>query len=86
MTLSESSASFEVMRAEKEQLDSRLDEALRAFATFEEQMNRRWREADAETRQHLLAERGQVEEALGIADLVDRLEQVQKLLLRLTRG
>jgi len=84
MTLSENPDSLEVARAEKDMLDSRLDEALRAFAAFEEQMNHRWHEADAETRQHLLAERVQVEESLGIAELVDQLEQVRQRLLRLT--
>lgn len=83
MALSETSVSLEALLAEKEVLDLRLDEALRAFATFEEEMNQRWHNADAAARQALLAERTQVEESLGIVALVDRLDQIRDLLTRL---
>lgn len=83
MALSETTLTLDAVLAEKEALDLRLDEALRAFATFEEEMNHRWRDADASARQTLLAERAQVEESLGIVALVDRLDQIRDLLARL---
>ena len=83
MALSETTLSLDALLAEKEALDLRLDEALRAFATFEEEMNQHWRNADATARQTLLAERAQVEESLGIVALVDRLDQIRDQLTRL---
>jgi len=65
---------------EKQQLDLRLDEALRAFADYEEKMNHRWHDADAELRRALMAERAEVEERLGIVQIVERLDEIRDAL------
>ncbi len=66
--------------AEKDRLDRQLDEALRSFADYEENMNLRWRTADPVARQALIAERHRVEDELGIVILVERLDQIRERL------
>jgi hypothetical protein len=65
---------------EKQSLDLRLDEALRAFADYEEKMNHRWHDADADLRRTLMAERAEVEESLGIVEIVERLDEIRDAL------
>jgi len=76
-------ASVDALLAEKDSLDSRLDEALHAFADYEEQMNQLWQKADGDERLRLMAERAQVEETLGIVAIVERLDQIRALLAHL---
>jgi len=76
-------ASVDALLAEKDSLECRLDEALHAFADYEEQMNQHWHKADGDERQRLMAERAQVEESLGIVAIVDRLDQIRALLVQL---
>lgn len=63
--------------AEKKRLDDLLDEALDKFALYEEKLNAQFKAASPEEVQILMAERAQVEEMLGIADLVIRLDDLR---------
>jgi len=65
---------------EKNRLDAQLDEALHAFAEYEEGMNSRWHTADPAERQALMQERNRVEEELGIVALVLRLDEIREAL------
>lgn len=62
---------------ERKRLDDLLDDALAQFALYEEEMNARWRGATPEQIQALMAERAQMEEAMGIADLVIRIDELR---------
>jgi hypothetical protein len=83
MIAPETLALIDALIAEKDALDMRLDEALRAFADYEEQMNQRWHAADADQRIHLMTERTQVEESLGIVAIVERLDLIRDQIVRL---
>jgi len=83
MTSTEIQAAVDALLAEKDSLDCRLDEALHAFAEYEEQMNQHWQSADGDERLRLMNERAQVEETLGIVAIVDRLDEIRSLLARL---
>jgi len=65
---------------EKNSLDAQLDEALHAFAEYEEGMNMRWHTADPAERQALMDERNRVEEELGIVAMVLRLDEIREQL------
>lgn len=66
--------------AEKNRLDDLLDDALDKFALYEEKLNARFKTASPEDLQVLMAERAQVEDMLGIADLVIRLDELRELI------
>lgn len=70
-------AMIENLTAEKNRLDFELDVALHAFAEYEEGMNARWRTADPDERNRLMAERNAMEETLGIVDMVVRLDEIR---------
>ncbi|HSV29598.1 MAG TPA: hypothetical protein VLL76_08560 [Candidatus Omnitrophota bacterium] len=65
---------------EKKRLDDLLDEALDKFALYEEDFNNRLKHVHEDQRMAMYAERNQVEEALGIADLVMRLDELRELI------
>lgn len=64
--------------AEKKRLDDLLDDALDKFALYEEKLNAQFKNASPEDVQVLMAERAQVEDMLGIADLVTRLDELRE--------
>lgn len=66
--------------AEKKRLDDLLDEALDKFALYEEQLNAQFKTASPEDLQVLMAERAQVEDMLGIAELVMRLDELREFI------
>ena len=68
---------IDALKSERNQLDDQLDEALHAFAEYEEGMNLRWHGADPAARQELMVERARVEEELGIVAMVERLDEIR---------
>lgn len=62
---------------ERKRLDALLDDALEQYALYEEGMNARMKGAAPDVMAQLMAERAGVEETLGIADLVERLDQIR---------
>ena len=80
MSAEETQAMIDALKEERCRLDGRLDEALHAFAEYEEGMNVRWRTADPAARQELMAERSRVEEELGIVAMVERLDEIREAL------
>lgn len=71
------------LQAERKRLDALLDDAVAQFALVEEDMNARMKHATPEKLQELMVERGRIEEALGIADLVNRIDDLRDSILRL---
>lgn len=63
--------------AERKRLDDLLDDALEKFALYEEDFNNRLKTMPEDQRMLMFAERIQMEEMLGIADLVDRLDHLR---------
>lgn len=63
--------------AERKRLDSMLDEAVAQFALVEEGMNARMKTASPAQLQALMEERARIEESLGIAALVDRIDELR---------
>ncbi|MGE5545480.1 MAG: hypothetical protein ACM33T_01170 [Solirubrobacterales bacterium] len=79
--LADSRASLADLLAEKERLDAMLDEALDKFALHEEELNARFKRAQTpEETAALMAERAGIEDMLGIAALVDRLDVLRELI------
>lgn len=66
------------LAAERKRLDQLLDEALEQFALYEEGMNARMKVASAEEMPALMAERARMEDALGIAELVERIDGIRE--------
>lgn len=64
--------------AERSRLDGLLDDALAQFALFEDGFSQRLASANAAQRQALMEERAQLEDVLGIADLVDRIDRIRE--------
>lgn len=62
---------------ERKRLDGLLDDALEKFALYEEEFNTRLKTVPEDQRLLMFAERTQVEDMLGIADLVDRLDRLR---------
>lgn len=62
---------------ERQRLDLMLDDALEKFALYEEEFNNRLKTMPEDQRLLMFAERTQMEEILGIADLVDRLDRIR---------
>ena len=80
MSTEKSEAMIAALKEERARLDAQLDEALHAFAEYEEGMNVRWHTADPGERQELMAERSRVEEELGIVAIVLRLDEIREAL------
>ncbi len=80
MSVEESQTMIDALKDERSRLDNQLDEALHAFAEYEEGMNVRWHTADPAARQELMAERARVEEDLGIVAIVERLDEIRAAL------
>ena len=80
MSAEESEAMTAALKEERTRLDAQLDEALHAFAEYEESMNLRWQSASPAERQELMAERSRVEEELGIVAIVLRLDEIREAL------
>lgn len=67
------------LMAERKRLDGLLDDALEQFALYEEGMNPRMKAAKSpDELQALIAERTIMEETLGIADLVIRIDELRE--------
>lgn len=64
--------------AERNRLDALLTEALEQYAMFEEGLNARLGHADPDEAALLLAERARIEDMLGIAELVDRIDRIRE--------
>lgn len=62
---------------ERKRLDAMLDDALAQFALVEEDLNTRMKVASPTELQALMAERARIEDALGIAALVDRIDEIR---------
>lgn len=71
-------AILEELAGERKRLDELLDEALEQFAQYEEAMNARMKVAGPDQMPALMEERSRMEDALGIADLVDRIDQIRE--------
>ena len=71
------------LQAERKRLDALLDDAIAQFALVEEDMNARMKVATHEQLQELMAERARIEDALGIAELVDRIDELRVCITRL---
>lgn len=79
-------AQLSALLDERKRLDALLDDALHQFALVEEDLNPRMKAATPAQLQELMAERACIEETLGIADLVDRIDQVRAQIARLKAG
>lgn len=66
------------LQAERKRLDALLDEAMEQYALFEEDINGRMKAAGPAEMDGLMAERARVEDMLGIADLVDRIDRIRE--------
>lgn len=73
------------LRQERQTLDALLDAAVVRFARVEEEVNARMKLASPEQVRDLMAERDRVEDALGIADLLNRIDAVQQQMAELTQ-
>lgn len=63
---------------ERMRLDALLDEAVAQFALVEEDMNARMKAATPAQLQVLMAERARIEDALGIVELVERIDCIRE--------
>jgi len=61
------------LRAEIDRLEAQLDDAMRLFATFEEELNSHLRGASPEERAAVFERRAAYEQTLGIEALVERI-------------
>ncbi|MGE5518175.1 MAG: hypothetical protein ACM31D_20420 [Bacteroidota bacterium] len=71
------------LQDERKRLDALLDDAVVQFALVEEDMNVRMKAATPAELQELMAERARIEDALGIAQLVDRIDDIRGLIAQL---
>lgn len=62
---------------ERKRLDAQLDDAVAQYALVEEDLNTRMKSASPSQLQELMAERARIEDALGIAALVDRIDAIR---------
>lgn len=76
-------ARLDELQDERKRLDALLDDAVAQFALVEEDMNARMKVATPEQLQELMAERARIEDALGIAELVDRIDETREQIARL---
>lgn len=68
------------LRSEVDRLEAQLDDAMRLFATFEEELNSQLRGASAEERAAIFARRAAYEQTLGIEALVERIFDLRQQL------
>lgn len=60
-------------------LEQQLDQAMHAYAEFEEEWNRRMQQAsESAQRDALFGERSEVEETLGIVTLLDEIDRLKR--------
>lgn len=71
-------ATLAELAAERQRLDDLLDDALEQFALYEEVMNARMKAASPEEMPALMAERGLMEDALGIVELVEQIDVIRE--------
>ncbi|MBC7953219.1 MAG: hypothetical protein H7Z12_15535 [Rhodospirillaceae bacterium] len=71
-------ATLDQLAAERKRLDDLLDDALEQFAHFEEVMNPRMKAASPDELPALMAERGLMEDALGIVELVEQIDVIRE--------
>lgn len=71
-------ATLAELTAERKRLDDLLDDALEQFAHFEEIMNPRMKVASPQEMPALIAERNQMEDALGIVELVEQIDLIRE--------
>lgn len=71
-------ATLAELAAERKRLDDLLDDALEQFAHFEEVMNPRMKVASPAEMPALMAERGLMEDALGIVELVEQIDVIRE--------
>lgn len=64
--------------AERRRLDDLLDDALEQFALFEDGLTARLHGATPEQGAALMAERARMEDVLGVAELVDRIDRIRE--------
>jgi len=69
----------EDVKAEIDRLEAQLDDAMRLFATFEEELNGHLRGASPEERTAIFARRAAYEQTLGIEALVERIFELRQL-------
>lgn len=81
--MTDAQARLSALQDERNRLDALLDDALAQFALVEEDLNPRMKVATPAQLQELMAERACIEEALGIAELVDRIDLVRAQIARL---
>lgn len=74
------------LQDERKRLDQLLDEALEQYALYEEGMNARMKVAGPEEMPALMAERSRMEETLGIAELVERIDAIRERVAGLKAG
>lgn len=74
------------LQDERKRLDALLDDAVAQYALVEEDLNARMKTASPAQVQALMAERARIEDALGIAALVDRIDAVREEMARLQAG
>lgn len=67
-------------RDEIDRLEAQLDDAMRLFATFEEDLNSQLRGASEEGRAAIFARRAAYEQTLGIEALVERIFELRQQL------
>ena len=66
------------LKSEIDRLESQLDDAMRLFATFEEDLNAQLRGASPERRAEIFAQRAAYEQTLGIEALVERIFELRQ--------
>lgn len=74
------------LQAERKRLDQLLDDALEQYALYEEDMNARMKAASPTEMPALMAERARMEDALGIAELVDRIDTIRQRVADIKAG
>ncbi|MCR6629004.1 MAG: hypothetical protein NVV74_02530 [Magnetospirillum sp.] len=62
---------------ERKRLDALLDDAVAQYALVEEDMNLRMKAASPAQLEGLMEERARIEDALGIAELVERIDSIR---------
>lgn len=64
--------------AERKRLDGLLDDAVAQYALVEEDLNARMKAASPVQLQALMEERARIEDALGIVELVERIDAIRE--------
>jgi hypothetical protein len=77
---------MEDLLAEHANLEAALEEALSVYAQYEEQLNRRMKQASADDIRTMMAERERIEDQLGIAQTLERITLVRFRLTAIQNG